>query len=181
MSAAAWARNDARRKPDEVFLRLVVPHPGTDAAIGFLEVSDLNTTGFKMEDVCEVNLAVGHEYRQRGIGAMLYDLALAFAQERGAKRLLAGFQERTPNEPAISFLTRRGFAEQERETPSYLDLAQWDAAPYASSLAQAAAYGAEIFTFAEAGDTEEKPAALLRLRKAADLRHPPPRRAAVYV
>ena len=155
MSAATWARNDARRKPDEVFLRLVVPHPDTDAAIAFLEVSDLNTTGFKMENVCEVNLAVGHEYRQRGIGAMLYDLALAFAQERGAKRLLAGFQERTPNEPAISFLTRRGFAEQERETPSYLDLAQWDAAPYASSLAQAAAYGAEIFTFAEAGDTEE--------------------------
>ncbi len=155
MSADVWARNDARRKPSEVFLRLVVPHPETGAAIGFLEVSDLNTTSVQMKDVCEFDLRVAHEYRRQGIGAMLYDRARAFAQERGAKRLLAGFQERTPDEPAIRFLTKRGFAEQERETPSFLDLTQWSAAPYAPSLAQADAYGAEFFTLAEAGDTEE--------------------------
>lgn len=154
-NADSWARNDARRKPTEVFLRLVVPHPETDAAIGFLEVLDMNTTSVKMEDVCEIDLAVGYEYRRQGIGAMLYDLALTFTRERGAKRVVIGFQERTPDEPAIGFLTKRGFAEQERETPSYLDLTQWSAAPYAESLEQAAAYGAEIFTLAEAGDTEE--------------------------
>lgn len=154
-TAEALARDDARRKPEEVSLRLVVPHPETDEAIALLDITDLNTTISKTEDVCEMDLTVAHDYRRQGIGAMLYDLALGFARERGAKRLLASFRERTPDEPAIGFLTRRGFAEQERETPSFLDLTRWDAAPYAESLAQADAYGAEIFTLAEAGDVEE--------------------------
>ena len=154
-TAAAWARQDERRKPELVDIRLVVPDPQTDQAIAFLDASDLNTTGFKMKDVCDFGITVSHEYRRRGIGRMLYEKALDFARERGAKRMVTSFREWTPQEPAIAFLQARGFAEQERETPSFLDLTQWDAAPYTASVAQAEAYGARLFLLAEAGDTEE--------------------------
>ena len=154
-TAAAWARQDARRKSDEVFLRLVVGDPDTDQAIALLDIVDLNTTGFKLADVCAFDILVDHLCRGQGIGKMLYDLAYDFARQRGAKRMVAAFTEWTPQEPAITFLQARGFAEQERETPSFLDLAAWDPGPYAASLAQARAYGAEFFTLAEAGDTDE--------------------------
>jgi len=154
-TAAAWARQDERRKPEMVDLRLVVPDPKTDQAVAFLAAADLNTTGFKMKDVCDFAIVVEHSHRERGIGRMLYNKALDFARERGAKRMVTSFREWTPQEPAIAFLQERGFAEQERETPSFLDLTAWDAAPYAAALAQAEAYGARLFTLAEAGDTDE--------------------------
>ena len=154
-TAAAWAREEKRRKPEMVDLRLVVPDPETDQAIAFLAAADLNTTGFKMKDVCDFGITVGHEYRQQGIGGMLYEKALDFARARGAKRMVTSFREWTPQEPAIAFLQARGFAEQERETPSFLDLTQWDAAPYHASVAQAEAYGARLFTLAAIGDTDE--------------------------
>ena len=154
-TAAAWERMDARRKPELVDIRLVAADPRTGEAVAFLDASDLNTTGFKMKDVCDFSLVVCHEYRGRGIGGMLYEKALDFARERGAKRMVTSFREWTPQEPAIAFLQGRGFAEQERETPSFLDLTAWDAAPYQDALAQAAAYGAEIVTLAALGDSEE--------------------------
>jgi len=153
--AAAWARQDERRKPEMVDLRLVVPAPQTDQPVAFLSATDLNTTGFKMKDVCDFEIVVSHESRGRGIGGMLYSHALDFARERGAKRMVTAFREWTPQEPAIAFLQARGFAEQERETPSFLDLTTWDAAPYAASLAQADAYGARLLSYAEADDSEE--------------------------
>jgi GNAT superfamily N-acetyltransferase len=153
-TAASWERMDARRKPDEVFLRLVVPDPATDRAVAALNASDLNTTGFKMEDVCEFDIVVDSAHRGRGIGGMLYARAARFARERGAKRMVTFFREATPDAPGISFLTKRGFAEQERETPSFLDLTTWDAAPYQNVLDRAAAYGAEIFTLEAIGDTD---------------------------
>ena len=154
-TAAAWARRDKQRKPEQVDIRLVVPDPETDRAIAYLDTSDLNTTGFKMKDVCDFEITVAHESRKRGIGGMLYGKALDFARQRGAKRMVTSFREWTPQEPAIAFLQARGFAEQERETPSFLDLTRWDPTPYQDALAQAEAYGARLFTLAEVGETEE--------------------------
>lgn len=154
-TAAAWARQDERRKPEMVDLRLVVPDPQTDEAVAFLAAADLNTTGFKMKDVCDFEITVEHSNRERGIGGMLYNKALDFARERGAKRMITSFREWTPQEPAIAFLQKRGFAEQERETPSFLDLMGWDAAPYQASIAQAEAYGSRLVSYADLGDSEE--------------------------
>ena len=154
-TAASWAREDKRRKPEMVDLRLVVPDPQTDQAVAFLGTVDLNTTGFKMKDVCDFSILVEHSCRKQGIGGMLYQKALDFARGRGAKRMVTSFREWTPQEPAIAFLQERGFAEQERETPSFLDLTQWDATPYQASVAQADAYGARLLSYAEADDTEE--------------------------
>ena len=154
-TAASWARHDEHRKPERVDIRLVVPESETDRAIAFLAATDLNTTDSKMEDVCDFEIVVAHESRKQGIGGMLYGKALDFARQRGAKRMITSFREWTPEEPAIAFLQARGFAEQERETPSFLDLTRWDPAPCQGALAQAEAYGARLFTLAEAGETEE--------------------------
>ena len=154
-TAAAWKRRDTLRKPELVDIRLCAADPKTDRAIAYLSASDLNTTGFKMVDVCEFDLTVAHECRRQGIGTALYNHAAEFAAERGAQRLITGFREWTPQEPGIGFLTQRGFAEQERETPSYLNMATWDPAPFLGAAAQAEAYGAKIFTYADVEDTDE--------------------------
>ena len=153
-TAAAWVRRDTLRKPELVDIRLCAADPETDQAIAFLDASDLNTTNFKMADVCDFGITVDHAHRNQGIGTALYDRAASFAQERGAKRLVTSFHEWTPDEPAIAFLAKRGFREQERETPSYLDMEKWDPAPFLGAVAQADAYGARIFSYDTVEDTE---------------------------
>ena len=153
-TAASWKRRDALRKPELVDLRLCAVDTETNRVVGFLDATDLNTSTFTMVDVCDFGITIAHEYRRQGIGTALYDRAAAFAQERSAKRLLTGFREWTPDEPGIAFLTKRGFTEQERETPSYLDLTRWDESPFLGSLGQAAAYGARIFSYDTVEDSE---------------------------
>lgn len=150
-----WAYWDEQKPEGQVDLRLVVPDPETDQPLALLSMADLNTTSWKMQDVCEMEILVDHAHRRQGIGAMLYDHALGWARERGAKRLVTAFRESTPDEPAITFLGKRGFAEQEREKPSYLDLKTWDPAPFQAAATRAEAGGARLLSYAEVADTEE--------------------------
>ncbi len=172
-TAQAWARWDAIRKPELVDLRLCVAD-ADDRPIAFLATADLNTTVFKLADVVDFELTIAHEYRRQGLGGRLYETALAFAHERGAKRLVTGFREWTPEEPAIGFLTRRGFTEQERETPSFLDLAAWDEDPFLSAIAQAEAQDAHLFAYADVEDSKENRHRLYELQR--DLVYDIPRR-----
>ncbi len=165
-TAASWQRRDSLRKPELVDLRLCAIEPQTERVVGFLDATDLNTATWKMADVCDFGISVAHDYRRQGIGTALYDRAAAFAAERGAKRLVTGFREWTPDEPGIAFLTKRGFTEQEREQPSYLDLTQWDESPFLGSLGQAAAYGARLFPYDTVEDTEDNRRRLYELDKA---------------
>jgi len=165
-TAAAWARRDALRKPELVDLRLCAVSAETGQVVGFLDADDLNTTNFKMEDVCDFGMTVDHAHRRQGIGQALYDRAAAFAEARGSKRLMASFRETTPDAPGIAFLTKRGFAELERESPSFLDLATWDETPFLGSLDQAVSYGANLFTYDTVEDTEENRRRLYELDKA---------------
>ena len=101
-----------------------------------------------------------------GSGECLYKQAMDFARSRGAKRMVTNFREWTPTEPAIAFLKARGFAEQEREIPSFLDLTAWDAAPLCRVRSlRRKPMGAEFFTLAEVGDTEENRQAYYALEK----------------
>ena len=153
-SAESWQRMDARREPQEVFIKIVVPDPDTDKAIAYLSATDLNTSPGKFADVCGFGIQVAHAHRRQGIGAMLYELALEFAEKRGSKRLVTGFIEHTPDEPAIGFLTKRGFDEQERERPSHLNLADFDLAPFVREIAEAEKH-VRIISYADVPDTEE--------------------------
>ena len=146
-----WDRMEALRKSELVDLRLCVGAP----AFAYLNVWDRGTDSMdKMEDVCGFEVEVSQEYRGQGIGSRLYEIAVDFARKRGAKRLVTSFWEWTPQEPAIAFLQKRGFAEMERETPAFLDLTTWKPGPFAASLAQAEADGVQIVSYADLGDTE---------------------------
>lgn len=165
-TVTAWVRRDSLRKPELVDIRLCAVISMTGQVAGFLDATDLSTTTFKMEDVCDFGIMVDHAYRQQGIGAALYDRAAAFAEERRAKRLVTQFVEWTPGEPGIAFLEKRGFAEMERESPSCLDLTQWSEAPFLGSSDQAAAYGVQLFSYDSVEDTEDNRRRLYELDRA---------------
>lgn len=161
-TVASWEHADTHRKPELVDLRLCIGDP----AFAYLRVWDRGTELMgKMEDICEFEIDVAPEYRGQGIGGLLYEKAVDFARERGAKRLLTRFHEDSPQEPAILFLQTRGFAELERESYSFLPLAAWDSAPFASSLAQAANYGVRFVSYDEIGDTEASRRTFYELQK----------------
>lgn len=154
-AVASWEFWDAKKSKDQVEIRLIVTD-ADDQPIASLHCTDLNTTDWKMADVCDMDILVDHKHRCQGLGAMLYDKAMTFAGERGAKRVTTGFREtQGADTPAVKFLTARGFAEQEREKPSYLDLQTWDATPFLPYLQKAEAAGARLFTYADVKDNEE--------------------------
>jgi len=161
-SAEGWKRMDARLNAERIELRLCIADPTDDHAVAYLGIVDLNTTGFKMADVCEFDLTVAHAHRRQGNGSRLYDRALEFAGDRGAKRLITWFREWTEDEPAMHFLKARGFEELERETPSYLDLTNWDAVPFTHPLG----VDLHLFSYAEVEDTFENRHRLYELQKA---------------
>ncbi len=138
-----------------VELRLVAVDPETDQVIASMGATDLSTASWKMEDVVGFGILVTPEYRRQGIGSMFYEKAFAFAQERGAKRMVTGYLENSPDEPAIAFLQKRGFTEQEREKPSYLDLRTWDPTPFLPAMAKAEADGIRLLAYSDAEDNEE--------------------------
>lgn len=165
-----WEERDARMTGGEVFLRLCVGEP---SPLAFLEVEDAGTFPGAQPGVCWMTLHVARNCRRQGLGSALYARALAFADERAARRLRTSFPERSGDEPALSFLSRRGFVEFERERPSYLDLAAYDPAPLASAVARAEALGIRLVAYADLPDTDENRHKLWRLD--ADLERDMPR------
>jgi hypothetical protein len=98
----------------------------------------------------------------------LYAEALAFARERGAKRMVTNFTVAHEDDPAVAFLTERGFTELERDQPSYLDVATLDLTPFLPAVERAEAQGVRFFTYADAGDTEENRQRLFALTSELD-------------
>jgi GNAT superfamily N-acetyltransferase len=150
-TVAEWERSDSRRTGKEVYRRLVAGSP----AIAYLEVVDASTTSWKMEAVCEMELHVAHEHRNKGMGGALYEQALEFARERNARRMVTWFMEHSPDEPAHAFLQHRGFKEQEREKGSSFDLAAFDFTPYEGVIEQVEQSGVHIFAYGDLEDNEE--------------------------
>jgi GNAT superfamily N-acetyltransferase len=66
--------------------------------------------------VCSVTVRASH--RRRGIGAELYERALAHVELLGSTRMQASFPE---NDAGVAFATARGFREERAEAESVLD------------------------------------------------------------
>ena len=146
-TVAEWERQDARRPPDEVFLRLTVGDP----PVAYLSAADRGTSAYRREGVCGFNLSVEEGHQRRGLSGALYARAERFARERGLTKMATYVRLFRPDEPAVRFLERRGFAEVDREVPVILDLTTFDS----SALARPAPEGVRLLSLAEAGDTEE--------------------------
>src|SRR5262249_34292279 len=64
-------------------------------------------------------LHVSHAYRNRGLGAQLFERAMATARERGAHRL---YISATPSENTVNFYTRLGCAIAGKPDPELFKL-----------------------------------------------------------
>jgi GNAT superfamily N-acetyltransferase len=92
----------------------------------------------------DLRLEVEPAHRRRGVGGALLARLLHELRARGA--LVARAVAREDDPVAVGFLTRWGFAEVWRQIPSELDLAAFDAAPFADA---AAPPGVAISTLAD--------------------------------
>ncbi|MBI3969677.1 MAG: GNAT family N-acetyltransferase [Chloroflexi bacterium] len=167
-TTVADLRRDFAPASDRVALRLVAGDP----AASFLEVVDYpNIPRDKVR--CSLCLIVERRHRRRGIGGLLYQHALAFAQERQTAMLQCRFNAATASEsePPAVFLRYRGFAEveYERRQTSHLDLSTFDAACFAGAIARVEAQGIRILACADLPDTVEHRRRLFDLFVAAEM------------
>ncbi len=100
-----------------------------------------------------INVVTEPTLRRRGIGARLYDDALALARGYGVTTLKAEVREDHPE--WLRFAEQRGFHVDHHVFESTLDLATFDAEPFADVLERVEAQGIRIFSLAEAPFTTE--------------------------
>jgi GNAT superfamily N-acetyltransferase len=156
-------RTDAERDPRKVMRRVVAEVPGADVAgdevVAFAHCGQFygNADSRRLQ----IEMQVHPDFRRCGIGGALFDAVVREAVEALAPRRLqaleCGAWERFPE--TARFLSRRGFRAVQRNPASELDLAAvdvaaFDAAPYADLEAELAASGVEIRSLGElmAGD-----------------------------
>ncbi len=99
-------------------------------------------------------VGVRPEARRRGIGAALFDRALAGLAPHAPQVLRA--QVRADQRAGLAFLARHGFQEVMRQQESVLDVAAFDPAPYAGLDERLAAEGITIRTLAELESDAER-------------------------
>lgn len=110
---------------------------------------------------------VAPEFCRRGIGAQLYDDAVAFAHANGATRLISEVRD---NEPAwLKFAQTRGFAIDRHIFESTLDLATFDETRFAGVIEAVQAQGIRVLTLADAGNDETHQRKLYALNRDAAL------------
>jgi ribosomal protein S18 acetylase RimI-like enzyme len=99
---AAWTFFDEKTKPEDVLVALL-----DTAVAGYAKLG--RATPLEASDhVCTINgLAVGVEYRRRGVGRELLTAAAEEARRRGARRLTLRVLAR--NEPARRLYESAGF------------------------------------------------------------------------
>ena len=145
-TVAEWERSDTLRPTGEVHLRLCVGEP----AIAYLNATDQGTAAWRKPGVCWFGLGVAKGHQHRGIGGALYEKALEFARQRGLNRAMTYVRLFEPDEPAMRFLEKRGFAEIDHDIPIKLDLTAFDASHFARPTSD----GIRLISMDEAGDTE---------------------------
>ncbi len=86
----------------EVWLALLVPEgEGAEIAVGYADFWVV------AEEISLLNVAVDPEYRRRGVGAALVELAKRRGQARGGRVVF--LEVRASNEAALSLYSSRGF------------------------------------------------------------------------
>jgi len=100
-----------------------------------------------------VEVIVAPEFQRRGIGARLYDDAVACARANGATRLTCEVRDHNPD--WLRFAQTRGFAIDRHIFESTLDLKSFDESRFAGWIEAVEKSGIRFFTLADVGNTEE--------------------------
>jgi len=99
---------------------------------------------------CQLHLFVSPDFRQRGIGSLLYQHAMAEISATSPLVLRAWL--RNDRKDGLTFLAARGFEEQMRTFHSSLDCTAFDLSTLERYLRRLEKYGYEFRTFAELVD-----------------------------
>jgi len=112
-----------------------------------------------------IYLIVNQEYRQCGIGSLLYDHLLTQAYDLGA--LTMRLRVRDNYDEGYRFATRRKFKLWKHSIEMMFDLNSWDEARYTPILQSLQAQGFRFTNMAELGDTEDARCKLFALNNGA--------------
>ncbi len=96
-----------------------------------------------------VQIRVLPEYQRRGIGTAIYDHIVERLNELERKPLSLVSDSREDQPHATKFLTDRGFEQKQRQQVSRLDVASFDAAPFAGLVARFEESDITVKTFEE--------------------------------
>ena len=150
-TVAEWEREDALRSAAEVSLRLCIGEP----VVAYLSATDQGTSPWRKPGVCWFGLWVARDHQRRGIGGALFEKMLEFARQRGLNRAMTYLRLFEPDEPAVRFLEKHGFAEVDRDVPVMLDLTTFDPSAFVPpAFVPPTPEGIRLLSLAEAGDTE---------------------------
>ncbi len=135
--------SDSKVQPDRIAKRLVAVVAGTPVgSMRYTEMSRVHRPGrFTLYGW------VHPDFQRRGIGSALWDAAVAELRELGARSLRSWTEEDLPH--AIRFLEQHGYVEMERHIQSWLDLANFDFAPYEGLEERVEASGIKLLTLTE--------------------------------
>ena len=97
----------------------------------------------------DVQIRVLPEYQRRGIGTAVYDHIIERLNELERKPLSLVSDSREDQPHSTKFLTDRGFEQKQRQQVSRLDVASFDAAPFAATVARFEESGITVKTFEE--------------------------------
>lgn len=117
-----------------------------------------------------IQIVVDPAFRNRGIGASLYDQALAFVREQGAEVVYCEVQERFPE--ALRFARHRGFAIHLHEVGAALDLPSLDERRFHGVLEAVEQSGIRISSLAQEGNTLDNQRRLYEINRIAALDNP---------
>lgn len=110
-----------------------------------------------------VEVIVAPAFQRRGIGAQLYDDAIAFAHAQGAARLVCEVRDHNPD--WLRFAQTRGFEIDRHIFESTLDLTTFDESCFTDVIESVEQSGIRFFTLADVGNTEENQRRLYAVNK----------------
>jgi GNAT superfamily N-acetyltransferase len=97
----------------------------------------------------DVQIRVLPEYQRLGIGSTIYDHIVEHLNELKRRPLSLVSDSREDQPHSTKFLTDRGFEQEQRQQVSRLDVASFDAAPFADLMARFEESGITVKTFEE--------------------------------
>ncbi len=143
-SVALWNRTDSLRDPRSLVQRFVAVDQGDIVGLAVLMEPEHAIAQGKYS----FSIAVRPDQQGKGIGSAIYRRMMAVLEGRPVLSLVTGTSENNHN--AIRFLQRYGFRQSMRDPIASLDVAGFDAAPFAGIWERMARQGIQVLPLTRA-------------------------------